>query len=114
MEPRLQPHREAQLYELHRSARNRVLVTRSGGGEPEVELFASSRPWAVSWTEVARTILDDALEEPPVRKLTQDYGRFLFTPVGETRTVTGAEIGRWISSWSLPRFPGETVRPTSR
>ena len=97
------------MYVVRRPSRNRVVVTRGGPGESELTLLEQARLGTVRWAEVARVILADALEEPPVRKLTEDYGRFLFIPAGETRTVTGSEIGRWISSWSLPRFPGEAA-----
>ncbi len=114
MEPRLQPEADALAYVVRRPARNRAVVTRRGPGDSEITLFEWAQLRSVNWTEVARAILTDALAEPPVRKLTQDYGRFLFTPAGESRTVTSAEIGDWISSWSLPRFPGEAFRADRR
>jgi hypothetical protein len=113
VEPKLRPGAEAVTYVVRRRARNRALVTRSEGGA-ELALLEWARLRAVDWTEVARVILGDALTEPPVRKLAQDYGRFLFTPAGESRAVTGLEIEAWLSSWSLPRFPGEAVRDTRR
>jgi hypothetical protein len=110
----LKPDAAELVYTVERAARNRALVTRAGGGEAAITLLEWSRLRSVSWTVVARAILTDALVEPPVRKLAQDYGRFLFTPAGRTRTVSGADIGEWISSWSLPRFPGETLRGERR
>ena len=109
MEPGLKPDAAGLVYTVQRHALNRALVTRAGGDDSAATLLEWSRLRPVSWTVVARAILTDALVEPPVRKLAQDYGRFLFTPAGRTRTVTGAEIGEWISSWSLPRFPGEAL-----
>ena len=114
MEPRLRPEAEALRYVVRRSARNRAVVTRSGGGDTEITLLEWARLRSVNWAEIARVILTDALEEPPLRKLTHDYGRFLFTPAGHTRTVNGSEIAEWISSWSLPRLPGEAVRTERR
>jgi hypothetical protein len=113
VEPRLRPGAEAVTYVVRRGARNRALVTRSDG-EAELTLLEWARLRSVDWTDVARVILIDALAEPPVRKLAQDYGRFLFTPSGESRAVTGLDIGEWLSSWSLPRFPGEAVRDPRR
>lgn len=109
MEPKLRPGAETATYVVRRSARNRALVTRREGGA-EQTLLEWARLRSVDWTEVARAVLTDALSEPPVRKLAQDYGRFLFTPAGESRSVTGLEIEAWLGSWSLPRFPGEAVR----
>jgi hypothetical protein len=114
VEPGLKPGAEAFVYVVSRPARNRAVVSRHGQVDSGVTLLEWSRLRPVSWTVVARAILVDALAEPPVRKLTQDYGRFMFTPVGETRSVTGAEIDEWISTWSLPRFPGEVFRPERR
>lgn len=101
-------------YSIRRPARNRVHVTRRDRTHAEIVLREWSGRRPVSWSDVARVILVDALEDPPVRKLRQDYGRFLFTPVGETRNVHGAEIQAWISTWSLPTLPGEAARAGGR
>ena len=98
------------MYVIVRSARKGVSV-RAEHPEAGVRTLLETRPTRrVDWTAVARSVLADALAEPPVRKLALDYGRFLFTPRGETLRVSGPDVERWIGSWTLPTFPGERPR----
>ena len=82
------------LYRVARPRRGPATVTRECAGRAPEELARSG-----SWTEIARAVLDDALEEPTGAKLARDLGRFLVTPRGGERPMTGEELDAWLSTW---------------
>ena len=85
------------LYRVARPRRGPAAITREGPGREPVELARSG-----SWTVLARAMLDDALAERPSGKLARDLGRFLVTPRGGERPMSGEELGAWLATWRPP------------
>ncbi len=82
------------LYRVARPQRGPAVATREKPGWEPVELARSG-----SWTVLARAVLHDAVGEPPGGKLARDLGRFLVTPRGGERAMSGAELATWLSTW---------------
>lgn len=111
MAPSVHPAALGWTYSVRRPARNRAVVTRERPDGSDETLLEAKGLARVNWTEVAQRILEDALAEPPVRKLSLDYGRFVFLRTGQTRAVSGGDIEAWLASWTLPSLPGELQQP---
>ena len=85
------------LYRVARPPRGPAVLTREDGRREPVELARSG-----SWTVLARAMLDDASGARPSSKLSRDLGRFLVTPRGDDRSMTGEELGAWLETWRPP------------
>jgi hypothetical protein len=112
--PSLHPAAIDWTYMVRRPARSRVVVTRTSRDGAEERLLDATRRGRVDWAEVAQRILEDALDEPPVRKLALDYAHFIFLRSGEQRTISGIELDGWLESWSLPSLAGDLPRRGGR
>lgn len=95
--PRLRDEARERLYRVARPARGPAVVTREAAGREPVELARSG-----SWTELARAVLDDATGARPSAKLARDLGRFLVTPRGGERPMSGEELDAWLATWRPP------------
>jgi len=95
--PQLRAEALERLYRVARPRRGPASVSRQAPGRDPVELARSG-----SWTALAAAVLEDALTERPRGKLARDLGRFLVTPRGGERPMSGEELGAWLATWRPP------------
>ena len=106
--PRLREGVAACVYRVARPPRGPAALTRERPGWGAVELARSG-----SWNALARALLEDALAERPGGKLARDLARFLVTPRGGERTMSGEQLEAWLATWQPPLFtifPGRDKR----
>jgi hypothetical protein len=86
-------------YRVVRPARGPATLTREAPGAAPVQLARAEGRGGAAWTALARAVLEDATGERPGGKLARDLGRFLVTPRGGERRMSGDELADWLATW---------------
>jgi hypothetical protein len=111
----VRPEARSRVYHLSRPDRRCAIVIREASRDGGIELTRSAGR-TIDWVLLAGAILADVLGERPPAKLSRDLARFIVTPPGQTRSMSGDEVGDWIETWQPPLatlFP-KRVRGPSR
>jgi hypothetical protein len=86
-------------YRVVRPPRGPAVLTREAPGVAPLELCRAAGRGGASWTALARSVLEDATGERPGGKVARDLGRFLVTPRGGERRMSGEELAAWLATW---------------
>jgi hypothetical protein len=98
----VRPEARARVFELSRPDRRRATVTYEVSPDGRIELTRSEGRAGVDWVLLAGAILTDALGQRPPAKLSRDLARFIVTPPGQTRSMSGDEVEEWLATWQPP------------
>jgi hypothetical protein len=88
-------------YRISRPDRRHALLVREAAGGGGIELIRTEGQ-SVDWVPLAGAILTDVLGERPPSKLARDLARFIVTPPGQTRSMSGEEVDAWLATWQPP------------
>jgi hypothetical protein len=91
----------SRVYHLSRPDRRCAIVIRQQSREGGIELTRSEGR-GIDWVLLAGAILADVLVERPPAKLSRDLARFIVTPPGQMRSMSGDEVDSWIATWQPP------------
>jgi hypothetical protein len=92
----------SRVYHLSRPDRGRAVVVHDVSPDGGIELTRSEGRGGVDWVQLAGAILTDALGRRPPEKVSRDLARFIVTPPGLTRSMSGAEVDAWLATWQPP------------
>jgi hypothetical protein len=77
------------------------MVIREASRDGGIELTRSEGR-VIDWVLLAGAILADVLGQQPPAKLSRDLARFIETPPGQMRSMSGDEVDAWIATWQPP------------
>jgi hypothetical protein len=97
----VRPEARSRVYHLSRPDRRCAIVIREASRDGGIELTRSEGR-GIDWVLLAGAMLADVLGERPPAKLSRDLARFIVTPPGQTRSISGDEVDSWIATWQPP------------